>query len=107
GGAGGSIGAQRVVSSAPDGYTLLVGANNEIAINTLTNPNLKYDGINDLAHIGLINSQPLVLVANPKSDIKSIDDFVRKAKENPQALSYGTSGIGTSFHLVGELINHS
>ncbi|QAA94210.1 Bug family tripartite tricarboxylate transporter substrate binding protein [Pollutimonas thiosulfatoxidans] len=107
GGAGGSIGAQRVVSAQPDGYTLLVGANNEIAINTLTNPSLKYDGINDLTHIGLINSQPLVLVANPKSNIKTIDDFVRKAKESPESLAYGTSGIGTSFHLVGELINHS
>jgi len=107
GGAGGSIGAQRVISSAPDGYTLLVGANNEIAINTLTNSNLKYDGINDLIHIGLINSQPLVLVANPRSGIKSIDDFVQRAKKSPGALSYGTSGVGTSFHLVGELINHS
>src|SRR5690606_3967892 len=96
-----------VVSAQPDGYTLLVGANNEIAINTRTNPSLKYDGINDLTHIGLINSQPFVLVANPKSKIKTIDDFVRKAKESPESLAYGTSGIGTSFHLVGELINHS
>jgi len=106
-GAGGSIGAQRVVSSEPDGHTLLVGANNEIAINNLTNPNLNYNGLEDLAHIGLVTSQPLVLVANPATNIKNLDDFVSKLQAEPERYSYGTSGVGTVFHLVGEHIQQS
>ena len=63
GGAGGAIGAQKVASAAPDGYTLLVGASNEIAINKLVTKKVKYD-IKDFTAIGLIASQPLVLVAS-------------------------------------------
>ena len=64
GGAGGAIGAQKVASAQPDGYTLLVGASNELAINKLVTKKVKYD-IKDFTAIGLVASQPLVLVASP------------------------------------------
>ncbi|WP_397410870.1 Bug family tripartite tricarboxylate transporter substrate binding protein [Polaromonas sp.] len=103
GGAAGAIGAQKVVHAAPDGYTLLVGANNEIAINRLVSASVKYD-LKDFTPLGLIASQPLVLVASQKSGVKTIDQFLSVVKQNPGKFSYGSSGVGSSLHLAGEML---
>jgi len=103
GGAAGAIGAQKVVNAAPDGYTLLVGANNEIAINRLVSSSVKYD-IKDFTPLGLIASQPLVLVASQKSGVKTVDQFLSLVKQNPGKFSYGSSGVGSSLHLAGEMV---
>ena len=103
GGAGGAIGAQKVASAAPDGYTLLVGASNEIAINKLVTKKVKYD-IKDFTAIGLIASQPLVLVASTGAGVKNMAEFTQKVSKNPGKFSYGSSGVGTSLHLAGEMI---
>lgn len=103
GGAGGSIGAQKVINAAPDGYTLLVGANNEIAISRLVSATVKYS-LNDFTPIGLIASQPMVLVASKKSGVKNIDQFMSLVKANPGKFSYGSSGVGTALHLAGEMV---
>ena len=103
GGAGGAIGAQKVASSAPDGYTLLVGASNEIAINKLVTKKVKYD-IKDFTAIGLVASQPLVLVASTGIGVKNLAEFTERVRKNPGKLSYGSSGVGTSLHLAGEMI---
>lgn len=103
GGAGGAIGAQKVVNAAPDGYTLLVGANNEIAISRLVSSAVKYQ-IRDFTPIGLIASQPLVLVASQKSGVKTLGQFLSLVKQNPGKFSYGSSGVGTSLHLAGEMV---
>jgi tripartite-type tricarboxylate transporter receptor subunit TctC len=103
GGAGGSIGAQKVINAAPDGYTLLVGANNEIAISRLVSATVKYS-LNDFTPIGLIASQPMVLVASTKSGVKNIDQFMSLVKSNPGKFSYGSSGVGTALHLAGEMV---
>ena len=103
GGAGGAIGAQKVASAAPDGHTLLVGASNEIAINKLVTKKVKYD-IKDFTAIGLIASQPLVLVASTGSGVKNLAEFTQKVSKNPGKFSYGSSGVGTSLHLAGEMI---
>ena len=103
GGAGGSIGAQKVINAAPDGYTLLVGANNEIAISRLVSATVKYS-LNDFTPIGLIASQPMVLVASTKSGVKNIDQFMSLVKANPGKFSYGSSGVGTALHLAGEMV---
>ena len=103
GGADGAIGAQKVASAAPDGYTLLVGASNEIAINKLVTKKVKYD-IKDFTAIGLIASQPLVLVASTGSGVKNLAEFTQKVSKNPGKFSYGSSGVGTSLHLAGEMI---
>ena len=79
GGAGGVIGAQKVVNAVPDGYTLLVGSNNEIAISRLVSPAVKYQ-IRDFTPIGLIASQPMVLVASQKSGIKTVEQFLSVVK---------------------------
>ncbi len=103
GGAGGTVGAQKVVNAAPDGYTLLLGANNEVAINKLVNPALKYDGLKDFTPIGLVASQPMVLVASAKTGVKTMDEFVKLVKSKPGQTSYGSSGVGTALHLAGEM----
>jgi tripartite-type tricarboxylate transporter receptor subunit TctC len=107
GGAGGALGAQKVVNAAPDGYTLLLGANNEIVINKLVSTAIKYDGTKDLAHIGLVASQPMVLVAAQKTGVKTPDEFIAAVKPSPGKFSYGSSGVGTALHLAGEMIKET
>ena len=104
GGAGGAIGAQKVASAAADGYTLLVGANNEIAIKRLVAPaSVKYE-LRDFTTLGLIASQPMVLVASPRTGVKTVADFMKQVKANPGKFTYGSSGVGTALHLAGEMI---
>ena len=103
GGAGGAIGAQKVANAAPDGYTLLVGASNEIAITRLVSSAVKYD-IKDFTPIGLIATQPMVLVASQSSGVKTVEQFMRQVAQNPGKYSFGSSGVGTALHLAGEMV---
>ena len=103
GGAGGAIGAQKVANAAADGYTLLVGASNEIAISRLVSSAVKYE-IKDFTPIGLIAAQPMVLVASQKSGVKTVEQFLRQVSQNPGKFSYGSSGVGTGLHLAGEMV---
>lgn len=103
GGAGGAIGAQKVAKAAPDGYTIMVGANNELAIARLINKSVKYS-IQDFTPIGLVASQPMVLVASQKAGVKNTAEFIAAASKNPGKFSYGSSGVGTALHLAGEMV---
>ncbi|MDR7096244.1 Bug family tripartite tricarboxylate transporter substrate binding protein [Hydrogenophaga laconesensis] len=103
GGAGGAIGAHKVSRAAPDGYTLLLGANNEIAINRLISPAVKYS-YKDFTPIGLVASQPMVLVASTQSGITSVDQFIAAVKARPGKYTYGSSGVGTALHLSAEMV---
>ena len=101
-GAGTIIGSQAVATSEPDGYTLLMGtfAN---AVNPSLNVKLPYDPHKDFAPVALIARSFNIVVVNPNSAIKSIADLIAAAKAEPNKLSYGTYGNGTSAHLAGEL----
>jgi tripartite-type tricarboxylate transporter receptor subunit TctC len=101
-GAGTIIGTQAVAVSDPDGYTLLMGtfAN---AVNPSLNSKLPYDPQTAFAPVALVARSFNIVVVNPKSPIKSIADLIAAAKAEPDKLSYGTFGIGTSAHLAGEL----
>lgn len=101
-GASGTIGANRVINADADGYTILLGSPSEISIAHQINPNVKYDGLKDLAPIGQIGSQPLALVAAPSQGIKNAQEFLAFSKD--KEFRYGTSGVGTPLHLAGELI---
>jgi tripartite-type tricarboxylate transporter receptor subunit TctC len=103
GGAGGAVGAQKVASSAPDGYTLFLGSSNELAIVNLVNKRIKYS-TKDFTAIGLVASQPLVLVASKSAGVKDLAEFTQKVSKNPGRFSYGSSGVGTSLHLAGEMV---
>jgi tripartite-type tricarboxylate transporter receptor subunit TctC len=101
-GAGTIIGTQAVATSAPDGYTLLMGTFSH-AVNPSLNANLPYDPHRDFAPVALVARSFNVVVVNPRSSIRSIADLIAAAKASPGKLSYGTFGIGTSAHLAGEL----
>lgn len=104
GGAGGAIAASRVTRAPADGYTLLVGANNEIAINRLITPATVKYSYQDFTPIGLVASQPMVLVASPSTGIKDTGQFLAEVRGKPGRFSYGSSGIGTALHLAGEMV---
>jgi tripartite-type tricarboxylate transporter receptor subunit TctC len=101
-GAGGAIAAQKVSRAQPDGYTLLLGANNEIAINRLISTSVRYS-YKDFTPIGLVAFQPMVLVASPATGVKNAGDFIKAVKAKPGRFSYGSSGVGTALHLAGEM----
>jgi len=105
GGAGGTIGAQKVVNAAPDGYTLLLGSGSEVSIARIYNAAIKYNGETDLTGIGLIGVTPMVFVAGPKAGVKTMDEALALAKRNPGKFNFASSGIGTPLHVAGELIN--
>ncbi len=101
-GAGSNIGTQAVISSPPDGYTLLL-ISTANAINASFDPSLPYDFATDIAPVAGVARIPLVLVVNNDLPVHSVSDFIAYAKANPGKLSVASSGIGTSLHLSGEL----
>jgi len=101
-GAGTIIGTQAVAVSAPDGYTLLMGTFSH-AVNSSLSANLPYDPHKDFAPVAMIARSFNLVVVNPKCTIQSIADLIAAAKADPDKLSYGTFGVGTSAHLAGEL----
>lgn len=104
-GAGGTIGVAKAVNAAPDGYTLVMGADSPVAIARLVNPAaVKYDTLRDLAPVGLVNTAPMVLVARPGLPANTLAEVLKLAKDQPGKLSYATSGVGTVLHLAMELI---
>lgn len=105
GGAGGTLGAQKVVSATPDGYTLLLGANNEVVIAKLINKAVRYDPQRDLIPVGLVGSQPMVLVGRANLAQKTTEELIAYAKQPGNRLSFASSGVGTALHLAGEMIN--
>ena len=104
-GAGGTIAGQKVANAAADGYTLFMASGSEVSIARLFNPAVKYNGETDFTHIGLVGDVPVVLVASPKSGLKSAPDALLKARREPGTLSYASSGVGTVLHVAGELLN--
>jgi tripartite-type tricarboxylate transporter receptor subunit TctC len=104
-GAGTILGTQTVATSEPDGYTLLMGtfAN---AANPSLKASLPYDPHADFAPVALIARSFNIVVVNPKSPYHSIADLIAAAKAEPEKLSYGTYGTGTSAHLAGELFKN-
>lgn len=102
-GAGGNIGTAVVARSKGDGYTLLLGASGPLAINTSLYPDLGYDAMRDFSPISLLASTPLVLVASRESEISSQAELMKKMRDAPEPLFYGSAGLGTPQHLAGEL----
>ena len=103
GGAGGTIAANMVARSRPDGYTLIFQSVSAAVVNALVYANLPYDPIKDLIPVTLAGTFPLVLVANPQVPAKDLGELIALLKANPGKYSYGSSGVGTMPHLAGEL----
>ncbi|MGY8524767.1 Bug family tripartite tricarboxylate transporter substrate binding protein [Paracidovorax citrulli] len=105
-GAGGIIGAQNAVSAPPDGYTVFIGSNSTLVTNRYLYAKLPYDPDN-LAPVGLIGVQPLVVVVNNALPVKTLAELVAYAKANPGKLNYASFGAGTTSHLAGELFKQA
>lgn len=103
GGAGGTVGANYVVNSDPDGYTLLMGVTGSNAISAALRDDLPYDPVTDFDPVSIVVASPLVLVVNADSDFNSVQDVIDFAKANPETFTHGTPGVGTSMHMAGEL----
>jgi len=102
GGAAGSLAADAVAKSAPDGYTILF-AQNGLAINVAANPRLPFNGQKDLLPVVGVAATPHILIVNNNSNAKNVAELVAILKADPGKLSFGSSGIGNSDHMAGEL----
>jgi tripartite-type tricarboxylate transporter receptor subunit TctC len=103
-GAAGSIGAQAVVDSAPDGYTLFFSTTGVLVINPYLYKNLRYDPVKDFTPIGPVASSANVLVVNPAVAAHSVRELIALAKSEPGKLTFGSSGVGSSSHLAGVML---
>ena len=101
-GAAGAIGSERVAKSAPDGYTILLGATTTHAINPALNAKLSYVAVKDFTPISLVTTIPHVLVVNAAVPATTLAEFVKLAKSKP-GLPYGSAGNGSPHHLAGAL----
>jgi tripartite-type tricarboxylate transporter receptor subunit TctC len=102
-GAGGNIGAEFVAKAAPDGYTLVMGTVGTHAINGALYAKMPYDMVRDFAPVSLVASAPNLLVVNNNLPVKTVADLISYMKANPDKLSFGSPGVGTSVHVSGEL----
>jgi tripartite-type tricarboxylate transporter receptor subunit TctC len=106
-GAGGNIGTEAIVRAAPDGYTIGMGNFAPMSVNKTLFGNLRYDPEIDLTPIILIEKGPLVLVVNPNSPYKTVQDIVAAAKAKPGVLTFSSGGIGGSHQLSAELFEQN
>src|SRR5262249_28903033 len=101
-GAGGTLATAAGARAEPDGYTLMM-INDNHAVNPSVFKNIPYDSVKDFAPIGFVGSAPMALSATARLSVRTVDELVRLAREQPGKISYGSVGIGSASHLAGEL----
>jgi tripartite-type tricarboxylate transporter receptor subunit TctC len=104
GGAGGMIGTDIVAKAAPDGYTLVLASNGTHAVVPHLYKKVPYDPVKDFAPIGMVSISPQVLAVNKDLPVKSVKDLIALAKAKPGALTYGSSGNGSTGHISAEML---
>ena len=104
-GASGNIGTSEVAAATPDGYTLVLAFDGTMVINPHVFAKVPFDTLKDFAPVGKIGDAVLILVAHPGFAHKTLKDIIEVSKKDPKGISYGTSGIGGTPHIAGELLN--
>jgi tripartite-type tricarboxylate transporter receptor subunit TctC len=104
GGAGGTIGVQRVVQARADGYTLLIGGMNNVVLAALLRPDLSYAPATDLVPLGGIARVPYGIAIASRIPAENLAEFIAYARAHPGKLSFASSGIGSSSQLAIELL---
>jgi tripartite-type tricarboxylate transporter receptor subunit TctC len=102
-GAGGVIGVQTVANAEPDGYNFVITTLSLTIIAPFINPKIGYDPIKDLTHVGYIAGSPILFIVSAKSDVKTLEGFVAKAKASAKPLTYGSSGLSSAGQMVAQL----
>jgi tripartite-type tricarboxylate transporter receptor subunit TctC len=103
-GGGSTVAAEQVVRGPKDGYTLFMGTAANV-INAVMQPNLAFDFSKDFAPIIYATSSPNILVVHPSTGVSNVKELIALLKAKPEQVFYGSSGVGTSPHLSGELFN--
>jgi tripartite-type tricarboxylate transporter receptor subunit TctC len=103
-GAGGSLGATQVARAPADGYTLLLGSNSEIAQYPNVAANVPYDPQRDFAPIAMLATVPLALAVAETLPVKTVQELLDHARQNPGKLNYGSAGPGSTTHLAMALL---
>jgi len=105
-GAGGNVGSDVVAKSEPDGYTLLLTASPPLTSNMALYDKMPFDPSKAFAPVSLIATVPIVLVTHPSLAVTNLKELIALAKAKPGTLNFGSSGNGSTNHLVGELLKH-
>ncbi|RYE79152.1 MAG: tripartite tricarboxylate transporter substrate binding protein, partial [Oxalobacteraceae bacterium] len=100
-GASGAIGIQAAVQAKPDGYTLVLASDTSVTLGAVR-PSLNWDFTRDLVGVAMIGDQPICIAVTAQSPYRSLNQFLDASRKTPGELAYGTSGIGTAQHIVGE-----
>ena len=103
-GAGGSVGADVVAKSPPDGYTMLIGNTGPMTINPVLRQDLPYDSQRDFAPVIWLTSSQMVLAVHPSLPVRTVKDLVALARARPGEIHYGSAGVGNLTHLGMELL---
>ena len=107
GGAGGAIGAKAIADAQPDGYTLGIATISTHVVNPVVRSDLRYDPLKDFSFVSQIAAVPNVVSIHPSVPAKNMAEFIALARKNPGKLNFGTPGIGSLGHLIGETFKYS
>lgn len=104
-GAGTIIGSEAAAKSSPDGYTLLMISATQTTTETLV-PNKSYKLLRDFVPVASLLNSELVMVVHPSLGVNTVKEFIALAKSKPGALNYASSGVGSNYHMAGELFKN-
>ena len=106
-GAGGAIGAKAIADAAPDGYTLGMATVSTHVVNPIVRSDLRYDPLKDFTLLSQVAAVPNVVTVHPSVPAKTLDQLIAHARANPGKLNFGTPGVGSLGHLIGETFKYS
>jgi tripartite-type tricarboxylate transporter receptor subunit TctC len=102
-GGGGTIGAEVGARATPDGYTILLGSAEAFGVTDAMRKRLAYNPDRDLVPVTMMARSPNVFIVHPSLNISSLSDLIAFSKANPGKIRYGSPGIGSNPHLIGEV----
>ena len=104
-GAGGNVGMQQAARARPDGYTIVISWTGPLATNLALYKDVGYDPVKDFTPIGKVGCTPNVIAVSKAMPVENLKDFMEYARRNSGKVSYGTTGIGSSWHIAGEMVS--
>ena len=104
-GAGGNVGMQQAARARPDGYTILISWTGPLATNLALYKDVGYDPVKDFNPIGKVGCTPNVIAVSKAMPVENLKDFMEYSKRHSGKVSYGTTGIGSSWHITGEMLS--